>query len=823
MGKNKNKMIKQADEKTQDDEVNPDLAPKKKLSDKNLDEFLDDWDNDDEELGDDKAGNEGDEDSKEDGEENKDSEDEADESEDEADGSEDEADGSDSEGSIKGNLAKKSKTGAKDQKSYISSLKDKDPEFFKFLKENDEELLNFDESSDDEGGDDKSKGAHEIPDKLEVASDESDFEDDEQPNVEPSGQKKKLNKAQVEAWLETLTTQPSLSALTEVVEGFRAAVASIASPEKAGGDEEAPVKYIVEGGTLFNSVVRLCVVNLQPALSKILKLEGADTRPDKSKKWKKIEKTVRIYMMQLVTLLARVSDESVQCVLLKHTHAMLPFYQVFAKGGKLLMTRLISIWSRGGETARILAFMCLVKLVRGNQSTLLEPAVKAMYLGYVKNCKFTSPSTLQGISFMKRSLVEMMGLDHNLAYYQAFVYIRQLAIHLRNAITCSDKKDSLLAVYNWQFIHSLELWAALVGHTSGVSQALQPLIYPLVQVVIGTAKLVPTPKYYPLRFHCAKILRDISTSTGTFIPVLPLYLEILNTYNFGKKSKKASMKPLDCSCILKLSKSQLLESGFKDATIEEVYAGLLSYLADNSNKIGFPELITPMVFQLKEFLKKCKVSNYTRKIKQILEKAIANQKFIETRRKTVSFGVGDGQKIQVWEAQVVRDGTPLLSFYKNWKKVSDLTHAKKVSEQEKMDDYSHIPDLKKNHKKIRMKKEMAETEEVTGFLSGSDDDFDDEENFRLKEDRGKKREGDEDSSDKTEEPDVKKPKKAAPSVPEVEDSDIDDADDDEVEDLKLEDLDSDSDMEMNDDFELQPNGEAEAEDSDDESEESDDD
>ncbi len=33
---------------------------------------------------------------------------------------------------------------------------------------------------------------------------------------------------------------------------------------------------------------------------------------------------------------------------------------------------------------------------------------------------------------------------------------------------------------------------------------------------------------------------------------------------------------------------------------------------------------------------------------------VANQKFIETRRKTVSFSVSDTQNIQIWETQVIR-------------------------------------------------------------------------------------------------------------------------------------------------------------------------
>ena len=40
-----------------------------------------------------------------------------------------------------------------------------------------------------------------------------------------------------------------------------------------GGDESkaAPVRYRVEGGTMFNSIVRLCVVGFHPALKTILK------------------------------------------------------------------------------------------------------------------------------------------------------------------------------------------------------------------------------------------------------------------------------------------------------------------------------------------------------------------------------------------------------------------------------------------------------------------------------------------------------------------------------------------------------------------------
>lgn len=50
-----------------------------------------------------------------------------------------------------------------------------------------------------------------------------------------------------------------------------------------------------------------------------------------------------------------------------------------------------------------------------------------------------SPKTKPVITFMQNSLVEIFSLDEHLSYQYGFLYIRQLAIHLRNAILQKKK------------------------------------------------------------------------------------------------------------------------------------------------------------------------------------------------------------------------------------------------------------------------------------------------------------------------------------------------------------------------------------------------
>ncbi len=67
-----------------------------------------------------------------------------------------------------------------------------------------------------------------------------------------------------------------------------------------------------------------------------------------------------------------------------------------------------------------------------------------MYLDYLKNGKFTSPTTLPLINFMQRSLVELYSLDTTITYQHGFVFLRQLAVHLRTAIQ-NKKPVSLIS------------------------------------------------------------------------------------------------------------------------------------------------------------------------------------------------------------------------------------------------------------------------------------------------------------------------------------------------------------------------------------------
>ncbi|XP_015123285.1 nucleolar complex protein 2 homolog [Diachasma alloeum] len=585
----------------------------------------------------------------------------------------------------------------KAHKKSLQKLQDTDPEFYEFLKQNDKKLLNFD-LSDQEDCEDENENADEevhVPsENLQVASDEDDDNDDDNEAMEnksPKGMTKVTLKL-LKVWQEEIQKDKTTKTIKSITEAFHAALLTVADPEGAKN-----IRYKVEGSAVFNGVVQLCIIHLPTAFRKLLKISSKSKfEAHKSKRFAKIKGTLKSYLSDLLRILQNVTSPDILTVLLKHLHQMIPYTQSFSSLNKPLMKILLKLWSSGEETVRVVAFLNILQIAMNRTDSTRETLMKTMYIKYVENSKFVSESTSACINFMRHSLAEIYLLDHNLAYTHAFLYVRQLAIHLRNAVTLK-KKENFQTVYNWQYINSLRFWTELVNLSNSKSM-LRSLLYPLVQIIIGTITLIPTAQFYPLRFHCCQMLINISKETEKFIPVLPYLLEVLTCYDFNKKHKSVTMKPLSFICLLRMSKGQLQENGFKNSLIDNIYQLILECAAKDSHTICFPDMYVFCIIQLKLFLKKCKVANFCKKMKQLMDKIQENRQFIETERNKIIVDLSDMPTIRNWENTIKNKGTPLSKFYQSWYNLHHSQKLKMLTQNDAEGDL-RLPILKRSNKR----------------------------------------------------------------------------------------------------------------------------
>ena len=286
---------------------------------------------------------------------------------------------------------------------------------------------------------------------------------------------------------------------------------------------------------------------------------------------------------------------------------------------------------------------------------------------HVRRSRATNRKTLPRLALMSSCFVDLCGIDPGATYQHAFVYIRQLAIHLRNAIQ-KPTADAYRQVYNWSYVNCLRLWAqVLCAHARQHTAPLRQLLYPLVQVTTGVARLLPNIRFAPLRLQCLRVLNQCAAELQVYIPVAPLVLEV---FRFAELSHKptgaAAEKLLDWAVMLKVSKTDSGRRDYQEGMMVHAMFALAEHLHASAYSIGFPEMSISIVLALRAAAKKSKIGAFQKRCRALLTQIDAQSQYVATRRAAVDFSPKDRKQVQEFLKQEREDGEgPLSRWFKS--------------------------------------------------------------------------------------------------------------------------------------------------------------
>ncbi|GAA6013271.1 hypothetical protein JCM10207_000838 [Rhodosporidiobolus poonsookiae] len=582
-------------------------------------------------------------------------------------------------------------SGEGDHMADLRALAEKDPDFFKYLQENDAELLNFDADGDAAMGDSEDDD-----------EEEEDSEEEEEKPKKGKGKEKEVKKQRkanvltkeiLRSWQKSILETRSLRSLRRLLLAFRTAASGSTTGDADDEEEFTGIgkgkdRYEIQSPAVWNKVVVTALKYTPVVLASYVpykEVGGKYKLATNSKQYAVAQRLIKSYFVSLQALLNSVSRESeIPALAVNESAKLVPWIVGNRKVARGWVKMLLGLYDSSTDEVRVAAFLALRKLAVAADHSLRESILKGAYAAFLASARQTSVYTLPSLTLMKNSASELFLLpgkqETELAYQLAFSYIRQLAILLRKGVKDATK-EAYKSVYNWQFVHAVDFWSLVLSSAGDKVRSqehgespLKQLLYPLIQVALGAIRLVPTSRYFPLRFHLLRSLLRIVQRTGTFIPLSPALFSILDAPELTKRSKPSTLKPLDWDLHLKCPTSYQRTRVYADALVDELIALASDYYAALSTSIAFPELALPAIVALRRAAKRFTSTGQPRtatQLKQLVERLEASSRWIDERREKVEFAPAKRDKVDRFLSGEQTEKTPMGTHAKLVRKLRE--------------------------------------------------------------------------------------------------------------------------------------------------------
>ncbi|EXC19504.1 hypothetical protein L484_014134 [Morus notabilis] len=479
----------------------------------------------------------------------------------------------------------------------LDRSKQKDPKFSKFLEIYDKELKSL-----------RNKEAY---------SDEDDMSVDETQSMNENTQNnegKFLTSSAVDYLCQLVSEKQSLSALTSLLNGYWA-VCHYGVESSLNNDS-----HRFPSSEAFSKILMFMLNEADDIFRKLLGL-SSNFRKEKlselknSSKWDTVKPLIKSYLRSTLFLLNQVTETEILAFSLARVRASTMFFVAFPSLLRRLIKAALQLWATGGDSVSTHAFLIILELASVCNSDWFDTCFIKTYKSFIGHCQFVEqPVQLKHVQYLRDSFVKLCSLDVQKSSKKAMVSIQQLAKILHQGLQ-TKKKEAVKNICSWQYINCVDLWVSFIS-ANICDYDLQTSVFMVIQIINGMALLFPGPRYLPLRVKCIQWLNQLSSSSGIFIPVVSLILDVLE-YKSGDGGKYG--KAFSLSTVVKLPKHCLKSRNFQEQCILSAIELLSTHFAQWSHHISFPELSTIPLIRLRKFHEITTIESFKRVVKRFVD------------------------------------------------------------------------------------------------------------------------------------------------------------------------------------------------------------
>ncbi|KAJ8760274.1 hypothetical protein K2173_011686 [Erythroxylum novogranatense] len=519
----------------------------------------------------------------------------------------------------------------------LKRLKDKDPDFAKFLESNkkrlkalrDEEIYSDDDEASDSGG----ESADQNTSGVDVS--------------------KMLSSSSIDALYRLAKEQQSIPAFIRLLNAYRAAC-------HCGTDSSS----VIQDSFSFSKIVMLLLAEADDMFRKMLGVSLSNERKEailelkNTSKWKATRPLIKSYLRSTLQFLNVVTDHQILAFVLTRVRASMMLFVAFPALLRRLIKVSVHLWAAGQGTLSVHSFLIIHDVAAVN-SECFETCFIKIYGAFIGHCKSLDPVLLKHVRFLKSSFVELCSRNMHKSLSKVENSTQQLVKILQIGLQ-TKRKEAVKKVCSWQYINCIDLWVEFISLYIH-DYDLQPLLYMICQIINGVAILFPGPRYLPLRVKCIQWLNQLSSSSGIFIPIASLTLDLLE-YKIGKESLKPGSN-FNFSSALKFPKYWLKSRNFQEECVLSTVELLVAHFAQWSYHISFPELATIPLIRLRKFHETTTIEGLRRVVKRFIDQVEQNIEFVRKKRDEVAFSPKDEQSVESFLQLERSSNTPFTQYY----------------------------------------------------------------------------------------------------------------------------------------------------------------